>query len=355
MRYTLCFFIFCLLLISCGDSDPNADVKDINISLKIHRTDSLMYLAAKDFQQGKADTFAIFNQYLKPNRVFWLELFPQYDKLMRDSSLTDSYRDSVLALYYAQFLSDKNTWQLLDSVQKHFPAQYDFRTQIEPIFKRLYKNFHIQELPAVCTFVNGYSPPGMMPEVDQIFPTISGNYMAVGLHYLMGKSFLFYSPDIPVYVKKRLDPQYIGIVMAQQIAEDMVPSVDLSKNPTLLDKAVRLGIRQCVVDALLPSTPDSIKMWYTPLQMAYCHKFEKNIFNLVKGELYSKDFLVHKKYIDDKPFTSELSRESAPRLAQYWGWEVVKAYMKKHPEISIADMLKRTDYEVIFKEAGYKP
>lgn len=353
MRYIL--IILLLGFISCGDTDPNADVKDMVLSVKIHRTDSMMYLAAKAFHQPKPDTIGIFNQYLKPNRAFWLELFPQYEKLVADSSLTESYQDSVLALYYGQFLSDKNTWQLMDSINKHFPPNFDIATQIVPVFKRWKRDFGVDTLPEVCTFVNGYSPPGMMPEVDQVFPTLSGKYLALGLHYWLGKSFIFYSPDIPVYVKKRFDPQYIGVVVAQQIADDMVPAIDLSQNPTLLDHAIRLGIRQCVVDALLPSTADSTKMWYGSLQMAYCHKFEKNIFNFVKEELYSKDFLIQRKYIEDKPFTSELSRESAPRLAQYWGWEVVKSYMKNHPDIKIADMVKRKDYEKIFKESAYKP
>lgn len=353
MRYFLVLLLFAC--ISCGEKDPNADVKDMVLPVKICRADSFMYLAAKAFQQPKPDTIGIFNQYLKPHRQFWLELFPQYDKLMKDSSLTDTYRDSVLALYYGQFLSDKNTWQLLDSVQQHFPPDFDIATQVVPVFKRWKRDFGIDSLPAVYTFVNGYSPPGMMPEVDQVFPTISGNYLALGLHYCMGNSFLFYSPDIPVYVKKRFSPEYIGVVVAQQIADGAVPPIDLSQNPTLLDKAIRLGIRQCVVDALLPSTPDSTKMWYSSMQMAYCHKFEKNIYNLIKGELYSKDFLVQRKFIEDKPFTSELSRESAPRLAQYFGWEVVKAYMLSHQDVKIADLAVRTDYEKIFKESGYKP
>ena len=354
MRYFLFFLLFACL--SCGDTDPNADVKDMVLPVKIYRTDSLMYLAAKAFQQPKPDTMGIFNQYLKPNRQFWLEMCPLYDKLKADTSLSDLYIDSVLALsYYGPFLADKTTGQLMDSIHQHFSPTFDIASQLVPVFKRWKRDFGVDTIPAICTFVNGYSPPGMMPEVDQVFPTISGKYLALGLHYWMGQKFLFYSPDIPVYVKKRFNPQYMGVVVAQQIAEDLVLPIDLSQNPTLLDKAIRLGIRQCVVDALLPSTPDSTKMWYTSMQMAYCHKFEKNIFNFVKGELYSKDFLEQGKFTEDKPFTAELSRESAPRLAQYWGWEVVKSYMKTHSEVKIAALAERKDYEKIFKESGYKP
>jgi uncharacterized protein YjaZ len=89
--------------------------------------------------------------------------------------------------------------------------------------------------------------------------------------------------------------------------------------------------------------------------MYWADYYEKNIYKEMAEKLYSKDFQVHQQYIMEKPFTSSLSRESAPRLAEYFGWKVVNSFMKNHPEITIAELVERSDYETIWKESKYKP
>ena len=351
---------FSILLLSgvlfsgCG-GNPDADIKGITLSLDVKRIDGAMHQAAKAFQGEKPDTFGIYIQYLKPDRAFWLELSPFYEKITSDSSISEGFQDTVLALHYGRFLANTHMMHLLDSVHKRFTADYPFEETLLPVFKRVLKHFPDAEIPKIRTFVNGYSPPGIVPDIDQNFPTASGNYFGIGLHYWMGEQFSFYAPDLPEFIRKRFHPRFMAVSVAHQIADDIVVKTDLRSNPTLLDKVIRLGIKQCVLDALVPNVPDSMKLYYSDKQIAWADLFEKNIYKEIVPKMYSKDFSQHQSYIVEKPFTAELSRESAPRLAQYFGWKIVKSYLKNHPEITIAQLSEMKNYETIWKTSGYKP
>lgn len=337
-------------------SNPNADIEGISLELNLKRMDEPMYQAAKAFKENpKPDTFAIYQKYLSPDREFWLELSPFFEQITADSLITSGFQDTVLALHYGRFLADTNMMKLLDSIHIRFAPDYPFKETLLPVFKRVVKHFPQAQIPEIRTFVNGYSPPGMRPEIDQNFPSASGKYFGMGLHYWMGERFSFYAPDLPMFIRKRFHPRFMAVSVANQIAEDIVPGVDLRTNPTLLDKAIQLGIKQCVLDALAPNEPDSMKFFYTDKQMYWAEYYEKNIYKEILPKLYVKDFTVHQDYLVEKPFTADLSRESAPRLAQFFGWKVVKAYLKKHPEVTIAQLSEIKDYESIWKNSGYKP
>ncbi|MBX7243791.1 MAG: hypothetical protein K1X92_18770 [Bacteroidia bacterium] len=348
--------IFINIFLQGCSSNPNADIEDVSLELNVKRLDESMYQAARAFRTSPTpDTFAIYHQYLSPDREFWLELSPFYEQITADSLIRSGFQDTVLALHYGRFLADTNMMKLLDSIHLRFAENYPFEETLLPVFKRVKKHFPDAQIPQIRTFVNGYTPPGVRPEIDQNFPSVSGNYFGMGLHYWLGERFSFYPPDLPMFIRKRFHPRFMVVGVANQIAEDIVPGVDLRKNPTLLDKAIQLGIKQCVLDALAPNEPDSMKFFYTDKQMHWADYYEKNIYKEILPNLYSKDFSVHQGYLVEKPFTADLSRESAPRLAQYFGWKVVKAYLKKHPGTTIAQLSEIRDYESVWKNSGYKP
>jgi uncharacterized protein YjaZ len=50
----------------------------------------------------------------------------------------------------------------------------------------------------------------------------------------------------------------------------------------------------------------------------------------------------------------ELDAESSPRIGQYIGWQIVKAFMNKNPNTSIKELLNM-ESDAIFKKSNYKP
>ena len=59
---------------------------------------------------------------------------------------------------------------------------------------------------------------------------------------------------------------------------------------------------------------------------------------LEENLLYESDYPKIQKYLNPAPFTPGLGEknESAPKLAVWTGWQIVRQYMEKHPEVTFA-------------------
>ncbi|RMG75154.1 MAG: hypothetical protein D6722_01440 [Bacteroidetes bacterium] len=336
------------LIQACGPA-PEPDLPPVEIDFR--RTDSLMWACAQALQAAEPmapeEAYA---RYLQPDRDFWYEWLG-VDQIMPEA--TPPQADSFMTRQLSQLLSDPAMLTLLDTVRLAFPYDYPLAERIEPPLRRLVAAFDSLELPAFRTHVNGYVPSGDPRTVDQLLP--SPHYFSFGLHYFLGPEFAFYPPTLPAYIRRRFDPRYLELMMVREIAEGMVPPVDLSRQPTLLDHMVQAGIKQYFVRQLLPETPDSVRLFYTEDQMYWADYYEERIYKELIPHLYEIDFKLMRDYLSDKPFTSNLSNESAPRLGEYCGTRIVEAYMARHPEEGLADLVERTDYDAIFRESRYKP
>ena len=138
------------------------------------------------------------------------------------------------------------------------------------------------------------------------------------------------------------------------IGEKSVPQPDKSK--TLLDLMIYRGKILYFTDLVLENTPDSVKIKYTSSQLDWCIRNEANIwaFFIEKNILFSKDHETARKFLADGPFTSVFTKNSPARTGEYIGWQIVRTFMKKNPEMSFKDLIKQ-DAQKILNESSYKP
>lgn len=352
----LFLFVIALLSVSCDKKDPNEDIKDVKLDWAIKRSDSLMWEAAKAFRQdSNANSLVVYKKHLQSERDFWWEMSGFVIEVRRANyppeRITEGFKDSLLAKWAGESLRSKATFELLDTIQKVFPSNYPFQEKLLPLMKRWKKNFPSVEIPKLYTHVSGYVNDERVP-VDNTFPM--PHYFSLGLHYFLGEHYRFYPEHLPVFVRKRFDPSYMDIVMAHEIANGMLDA-DRNLTPTLLQESIRLGIKQVIVDRLLPNTADSLKLFYSDKQMYWTKLYEERIYKEMSAHLFQQNFEENRKFTDDKPYTAHLSRDSAPRLAQFFGWKVVTAYLEKHPNVTLEQLCATKDYDKIFKESNYKP
>ena len=242
---------------------------------------------------------------------------------------------------------------LLDTVRQEFPYDYPIGERLTKPMKRLKRAFPEITLPAFRTHVSGYVPAQEMRQVDQIVPV--PGYFSFGLHYLMGPDFPYYSPTLPGYIKRRFDPMYLEVMAFREIAEGMVAPLPRTHETTLLDDMIREGIKQYFVEQMLPHTPDSMRLLYTAEQMYWANYYEGRIYKTAIDRLFESNFELKQDYLSDKPYTTDLSMESAPRLGEYLGWRVVHSFVERNPDLSLADLCDRQDYETIFHQSKYRP
>lgn len=342
-----------LVGLSGCDSDPDADIKDINLEIEVIRTDSLLWNCSKAFQEDdKLDYITAYEQFLQPERIFfyeWLGL----ERAIELSEESELRVDSLIARNLGPLLADSAFFVLLDTVRDVFPYNYPIEERILPVFKRFVKHFPDVQLPEFRTHVNGYVPEGDIRYVDQIVNT--DHFFSLGLHYFMGADFYLYSPNVPQYYRKRLTNEFMEVQVAAEIADGMVAPVQTNGQPRLLDQMIQVGIKQYFIEQLLPHTPDSLRFNYTSTQMEWANIWEARIYKELIPHLYKSDFNLHRDYLSEKPYTTSLSLESAPRMGEFAGYKIVSAFMARNTDETLASLAARQDYEVIFKEARYKP
>jgi uncharacterized protein YjaZ len=92
-------------------------------------------------------------------------------------------------------------------------------------------------------------------------------------------------------------------------------------------------------------------------QMEYCKKNEFNVWSYFAAQklLYTTDQAEIMKFTADGPFTSALSKESAPRIGYWTGWQIIRQYMKNNPEVTIQQLVTETDAQKVLVKSKYKP
>ena len=69
--------------------------------------------------------------------------------------------------------------------------------------------------------------------------------------------------------------------------------------------------------------------------------------------LYSKKATDVDRLLNDGPFTNGFPRESPGHIGEWIGYRMVSAYMKAHPEVTMAQLFALDDPRVVLKT--YKP
>ncbi len=331
------FLFFIALLASCS-TKQEPDLSKIRVTVKIERFDQEMDLL-------KAQTLAQQCPDLQ-KKYAWF-----YTDYMEGMLGVGSTKDTS---YYANLrtvLAQQEYQELAREVAVKFPDLKKQEAELTDAFKRLKYYFPKQKLPRIISFLSGFA----------VQTPIGNDYIGIGLDMFLGADAKFYPAlvqSIPQYISKRFTPENISTrVVETLVREEVFPERD--QDQALIDRMVYHGKVLYLMDRLLPDVADSIKIGYTAPQEDWCKNYEPEIWAYLLQEnlLYETDYLKIQKYLTDAPFTPGLGQgnESAPKLGVWVGWQIVKKYMERHPEVSLQQLLLSKNTQIILKESRYKP
>jgi hypothetical protein len=240
---------------------------------------------------------------------------------------------------------------LAKAVSDTYPNLTKQEAELTDAFKRMKYYFPKQKTPRFISFLSGFS----------VQTPIGNGYIGIGLDMFLGKDSPFYPAlvqSIPQYISRRFTPENIAPrVVETYIREEVYPESDATVS--LLDKMVYNGKVLYLMQKALPTAPDSLLIGYTDAQSAWCQTYEADIWAYFIDEklIFESDYLKIQKFLTDAPFTPGLgeNNQSAPKLGVWVGWQIVKNYMDKHPELEPKDLLALQDGQKILKDSGYKP
>ena len=271
------------------------------------------------------------------------KLQPAY-RLFLGDSLDDPSKLSTLK----EYLDNPRNQDLIKAVRLKYPEVNTIEAGLTDAFKHFKYYFPKFPVPAVYAYISGG---------DYEYPVqYSDSVLLIGLDNYLGKDYKPYRADgVSLYRLQRMDEEFIVPAAVGLLANSMFPVE--TGGTSLLDAMVEAGKRLYIVDAILPATPDRIKIGYTPEQMDWITKNEHQVWAAIieNRMLYSNDGRVIRVFMSDGPFTAEFSKESPPLLGPWTGWQIVKQYMQKNPGISLEELLKEKDSQKILAGSKYKP
>jgi hypothetical protein len=325
---------FTLIFASCKQDKLHVDVSDISIpEINIKRLDQDLFLM--DTTSIEKETEKLQAKYGHFYSIF-------ISRIINNGNL----RDSSYAFRLKQFIYDRDMRETFETVREIYPATDTLKEQLSDVFRYYKYYFPERKIPAVVTMISGYNSP-----VACIDSTL-----ALGLEMYMGSDNKFY--------QMAAFPRYKTLFMNK---ENLVPDASrewmINEFPYNMNKSdflseiVYIGKIMYLTDVLMPDVNDTIKIRYTQSQMEYCRQNEFNVWSYFAAQklLYTTDQAEIMKFTAEGPFTSALSKESAPRIGYWIGWQIVRQYMQTNPEVTPDQLMKETDAQQILVKARYKP
>ncbi|WP_255486552.1 gliding motility lipoprotein GldB [Mucilaginibacter sp. SP1R1] len=326
-----------MILAACG-RNKKVDVSNIHVDVKIERFDH-------DFDAMRSKPMTVQATYLQQKYGVFYQDFVGH--ILQAGSTNDTtYFKTLRDVFRGKAYTD-----LKHDVDAAYPDMDAQNASLTEAFKYIKYYYPQKKLPKVYAYFSGF----------QAQTSIGNGYFAIGLDLFLGANSRFYpalTDAFPRYLSRHFTPENITPRVVEGIArEDMFPEDDNDKS--LLSKMVYNGKILYFMDQVLPDVGDTTKIGYTTEQLKWCNDFKGKIWGyfLEENLLYETDYPKIQKYLTEAPFTPGLGEknESAPKLAVWTGWQIVRGYMDKHPEVTLPQLMADKDAQKILNESKYRP
>jgi uncharacterized protein YjaZ len=329
---TALFFTVSLVLFSGCQSNPlDVDVSEVTVKVDILRFEvDLFENKLNTLEAFKAKYGAFVNDY-----TMGIMGFPGNEN--------EAFAQLML---YKTDPNAKKLYQLVKEKYDNFSVYEKELTQAYQYFKYYYPK---DSIPVVITYISNFS---------LYMNPIGDGYIGISLDMHMGQDFPPYQyTNIENYWKKILIPQTISVHHITAHANDKFIGYNRGKH--FLDELVYQGKLLYFLDATLRQVPDPIKIGLTQEEFDWCVKEQSNIWSFFVKEqiLYETDSRKFDRFFKEGPFTiaSGVPEKSPPMLGRFIGWQLVKQYMSKNPEVTLPDLMSTTKSEIILQKSRFKP
>ncbi len=332
--FLLAALVSAALLSACGGSPNNKpDVSDIAVKVNIQRFDQAIF--SIDTNQMSAAMAKLQAEY-----PTLLPLFA--GNIIHDRSNPDETQEEALR----DFVSIPELRHLYDTVQQVYGDLRDLEKTLTPMFQYYRYYFPQKPVPQVVAIVSEFATDAF---------TYGDSLCGIGLDMFLGENYPGYDPETyPAYIRRQFHRDYIPVRLARALAQNLA---DAPPGDRLIDQMLYNGKALYITDLLLPDTPDSIKMGYTRAQIEGCETNEQALWArlLEQNLLYSTDFNTFRKLVTPSPNAPVAFAETPGEAGNWLGWQIVKAYMSRHPNTPLDQLLQMHDAQQFLEQAKYKP
>ena len=314
------FFIFLTVVffvIQCKKNNVEDEINSIPISINFDRFDKKFY---------NIDSFKLND--LKKEYSY---LFPEkFDDIV----WVNRRKDSLQLI-------------LKNAIEKKI-ENFDFvEDEINYLFKHVKYYFPKTNIPKIVTLINNVDYQSKIIYLDSL--------VLVSLDTYLGENHEIYN-GIPNYIKYDMDISFLSSHIADKFLDR---KINYPNERTFLSQMLYYGKKLYLKEKLLPLKNDTILIGYSKKDFTWAKENEIYIWKyfIEKELLYNTDSKLIRRFLDPSPFSKfylEIDNQSPGKIGRWIGWQIVRSFMKKNPEVKIEDLIFKSSQELFIK-SGYKP
>ncbi len=318
----------------CNKIRKNADLAGIEVNIKINRLDNILFRLSPENMQAQ---------------------FPAIDSVYR--GFLSFYVRELLVLgdYYKQpdstivrlnrYLSDPYVQEVRDSCEKTFGDTKMIEDELSRALRYYKFYFPHRNIPEVVTFISNFSYSAI---------TYDTTFLGIGLDMYLGENFKYYHDLYPKYMYEKFSPEYLTANCMKALATENF-KIEPHDN-TMLSHMISNGMVLYFIDLVMPDEEDYKKIGFNPEDIHWCFVNEPEIwkFFIDRDLLYTVDTEKQKLYIAPGPSSSGMPKDAPGNVGTWVGWQIVRAYANKYPDLSFDELLQK-DPQTVLSQSGYKP
>ena len=330
-KHTILSFIIVLTLFSqsCRRTPHwEADISAISISdIEIKRYETVLF---------NINPFNIIEE-IEPH----IDDFPLF---LGDAVFTETGQAQLYDYITDPFILEiwKDTYDVWEDISQ-------LENELTLAFRYFRYHFPQRDIPKFYSYVSG---------LDYELPVkYYDNNVIIGLDMFLGRNYRNYERlGVPAFKRNRFEPYATSVEVMRVLAEDLI-RYNRQLPETYLDNMIHEGKILYFLDCMMPSVADSLKISYTSQQLDWADRNQGQAwaFYLDNEMLYSTDRQVIQKFIGAAPFTAPFSRGSAPRMGVFTGWQIVREYMRRNPDVSLMELFMEKTAREILNDSRYRP
>lgn len=241
-------------------------------------------------------------------------------------------------------------------VRTTFSDITDLRQELGGAFGRLKYLYPEMQVPQITLFVSGFNASLLFWEAEtKSMVADVPLQIAVGLDMYLGSDYEYYNRVVWNYQKQTMRKECIPADVVSAYLFRTIPFT--SDKGRLLENMIYRGKIMYLLSLVLPTEPHYEIMGYSKQQWQWAEKNERGVWQMMvdKRDLWKSDSPLLTSYLNDGPFTSEISQDAPARLGTYIGWKITESYMNNNHDVTLEQLMAEPDAQKILELSKYKP
>ena len=184
---------------------------------------------------------------------------------------------------------------------------------------------------------------------------VTDSILSLSTDYYLGSDFPYYQHYFPDYQRKQMHP---GRMVPDYVLGFMMANIPFEGNEdVLLDRMLYEGKLAYLLSCFLPEREEWEYVAYSKDEYEWCTTNQKQIWKTIieNKHLFELNLRTTSQYLKEAPHTAFLPDHSPGRVGVWLGYQIISSYMKRNSNLSLKDLIERTNYQEILKESKYKP